>query len=47
MHCDRVQELGPDIGFDGRRPVLDQPQAKVDVAEQAALVGLPEARCRA
>ena len=46
VNGDSVQKLGPNISFEGRRPVLDQPQAEVDVAEQAALVGLPEARRR-
>src|SRR5207247_7679447 len=46
MHSDRVQELGPNISFERRRPVLDQPENAVDVAEPAALLGLPEARSR-
>ena len=44
MHRDSVQELGANLGLERRRPVLDQPQAQVDMAEQAAFVGLPEGR---
>jgi hypothetical protein len=37
-----VQELRPGVGFELRGALLDQAQAEVDVAEQAALIGLPE-----
>jgi len=39
-----MQELGPDGGFEWARPLLDQAQAEVDVAEQAPLLGRAEGR---
>jgi hypothetical protein len=47
VNGDGVQQLGADIGFECGRPFLDQPQAKMDVSEQASLVGLPKGRRRA
>ena len=41
---DRVQELGPGLGVQARGPFLDQPQAEMDMTEQAPLLGLAERR---
>ncbi len=44
MTRDRVEKLCQHSGIEILRALLDHPQAEVDVAEQAALVGLPEGR---
>ena len=41
-----MEELRPDVGLEGRRALLDQAQAEVDVAEQPSLGGLGERRGR-
>src|SRR6476659_3327186 len=47
MDGDGVQQLGADVRFEGSSAFLDQPQPKMDMAEQASLLGLPEGRRRA
>ena len=44
---DRVQELAPDVGVELACPLLDQPQAEVNVAEQTTLLGLAKRRSAA
>ncbi len=44
MDGNGVQQLGPDPRVQARGPLLDQAHAEVDVAEQAALLGLAEGR---
>ena len=44
VRADRVQELGADSGLERRGALLDQAQAQMDVAEQAALLGRFEDR---
>jgi len=41
---DGMQELGENRGLEILRALLDHPEAEMDVAEQAALFGLPECR---
>ncbi len=40
----RMEQLGPHVGIQARRPFLDHPQPEVDMAEQAAFLGLAERR---
>src|SRR5439155_5447120 len=47
MNSDRVQELGPNFSLERWGSDLDQPQAKVNVAEKAALLRLPKTWGRA
>jgi uncharacterized protein (DUF1015 family) len=42
-----MQQLRPDARVERRRPLLDQPQPEVDVAQQSPLVRLPEDRAPA
>ena len=44
MAGDRVEELCQSGRVEISRPLLDHPQAEVDMAEQAAFLGLMEAR---
>ena len=44
---DGVQQLGPGRGLERLAPLLDQPQAEVDVAEQLPLGSRPEGRAAA
>ena len=41
-----MEELGAGVGVERVRALLDQADAEVDVAEEAALGGLAEARAR-
>ena len=42
-----MQQLGAHLRVERLGPLLDEPQAEVDVAEQAALLGRPEGRAAA
>ena len=44
--CDRMEELRENGRIEVARALLDQPQAEVDVAEEAPLVRRPERRAR-
>ena len=44
VRADRVQQLGPDSGFERRGSLLDQTQTEVHVPEQATFLGGPEHR---
>ena len=47
MDGNGVEQLGPNLGVEARRPLLDQAQAEMDVSEQAPFLGLAECRTAA